>query len=177
MKISIYLYSAVVVVLAIFQQCKSQDKRTDFNLRMHPQIDSLLNIFSEDVNKEDSASIFVVLKNIDANTLKIYLVAKKPLRSDFELIGLPMTSNKKNDINFYFYTGMEKLLIPDATFWNNHPEVLDDRLKQAGGLYETPVIKKELYIFKDAKIGKLQLFDDLIFVGNPVDSIKFHQLH
>lgn len=175
MKTTICLHIATVVILVAFQQCNSQQtpSNTDFNLLLKPQTDSLLITFSEDINKEDSTSIFVLLKNIDANTLKIYLVAKKALRSDFEFIGLPITANKKNDINFYFYSGMEKLLTPDTTFWNNHTEIYDDRLRQAGGLYETPIVKKALYIFEDGRIEGLQPFDDMIFVGNPIDSIKF----
>lgn len=174
MKKSIYLYLVAVTVFSFFQQCNSPINCKDIDPLMRPQIDSLLTKFSEGINNERSTSIFVMLKNVDANTLKIYLVAKQPLRSDFEVIGLPAASNKKNGTNFYFYTGMEKLLIPDTTFWNKHPEIFDDRLMQAGGLYETPIIKKDLYVFENNKIEKSKLFDDMIFVGSPIDSIKFH---
>jgi hypothetical protein len=174
MKISIYLYVATVVVLLIFQQCNSQGNHKEINPLMRPQIDSLLTAFSEGINKEDSIGVFVILKNVDANTLKIYLVAKKVLKSDFKVIGTPVTSDNRNDTHFYFYSGMEKLLMPDISFWNNHPEIFNDSLKQVGGLYETPIVKKALYIFEGNKIIKSQIFDDLIFVDNPVDSIKFH---
>jgi hypothetical protein len=174
MKTSIYWYLGVFAIVAIFQQCKSQDKQKGFNSPILPQVDSLLATFSEGINKKDSTAVFVVLKNVDANTLKIYLVAKKPVRSDFEFIGLPIASNKKNDINFYFFTGMEKIFLPDTTFWKNHPEIFDDRLKQARGLYETPIVKKELYLFEDGQIKKQPTFDDMIFVDSPVDTIRFH---
>lgn len=173
MKTSICLLIVTVAIITVFQQCNSQGNFNGFNPLMQPKTDSLLNAFSENINKEDSTSIFVILKNIDANTLKIYLVAKRPLRSDFELIGIPMTSNRKNNINFYFFTGMERLLLPDTTFWNKHPEIYDDRSRQAGGLYETPIVKKALYIFEDGKIDALQPFDDMIFVSYPIDSLRF----
>lgn len=174
MNISKYLSIVLLGVMAIFQQCHSPEPQLGFNPSMRPSIDSLLNTFSEDIKPEANTSVFVILKHIDANTLKIYLVAKKPLRSDFEVIGLPLTTTARNGINYYFFTGMEKLLLQDTLFWKAHPEIFDDRQKQAGGIYETPVTKKALYLFEDGHIEKLLPFDDMIFLGNAIDTLWAH---
>jgi len=175
MKSKIVMLLFLFAIIATSEQCKNITfpSAEYYDVVLMPALDTLLSKFSESVSLRDSVSIFVILKNIDANTLKIYIVAKKPLRSDFEFIGIPLTTFQKNGRNCYLFTGLEKIIKQDTTFWNNHNEIIDDRWKQSVGLYETPIEKKELYIYEDNIFRKMQPFDDMIFVGNPVDTIKF----
>jgi len=164
-----------IAIVVIFQGCKDETSIniTYDNLKFSPVFDSLLMDFSKDISLEDSVSIFVVIKTIDANTAKIYLVAKKPLRGDFESIGIPQVALEKNNLNLYFYSGLERVLIQDSSFFDTHHEIYDDRIKQKTGLFETPIVKKLLYIIDGAKIEKVQFFDDMIFIGSPLESVKF----
>jgi hypothetical protein len=175
MKSKLFIFLALIAIVGTSKQCKNKDVQGAryANIVLMPTIDSLINKFSEGITFKDSISIFVILKNIDANSLKIYLVAKKPLRSDFESIGIPVTTFQKNSVSLYFYTGLEKIAKQDTTFWRHHIEIYDDRLKQKAGLYETSIVKKEVYVFENEKLQQVQPFDDMIFVGNPVDTIKF----
>jgi hypothetical protein len=175
MKSKLFILLALIAIVETSKQCKYIDVQGARypNIVLMPAIDSLFNKFTEGVNLKDSVSIFVILKNIDANSLKIYFVAKKPLRSDFEFIGIPVTTFQKNGRDFYVYTGLEKITRQDTTFWSRHIEIYDDRIKQSAGLYETSIVKKELYIIEDGKSQRVQPFEDVIFVGNPVDTIKF----
>ncbi|MEZ4927928.1 MAG: hypothetical protein R3A50_16715 [Saprospiraceae bacterium] len=168
------LMSAAILIFLVHCTNKNSYIIKERELMIQPEVDSLLATFSKDFNLEDSVSIFVVLKNIDAITAKIYLIAKKAIRSDFDLIGTPVTSYKRNGINFYFYTGMEKILHQDTAFWSVHPEIYDDRSKQREGLFESLNLKKELYLIENEKIQKVDSIDDLIFVSLPKDTISFY---
>jgi C4-dicarboxylate transporter len=61
MKNPIYQHLVALIISMIFQQCNSYNNCKDITVLICPQIDSLLGTFSEDLSKEDSASIFVIL--------------------------------------------------------------------------------------------------------------------
>lgn len=175
MKTTILILLHIITAIVIFCQCKNEPVQSfeHYKISINADLDSLITKFSKNISQNDSASIFIILKNLDARSLKIYLVAKKPLRSDFNFIGIPLMTFQKNGKNVYLYTGLEKTIKQDTNFFDVHIEIHDDRLKQMTSLYETPIIKKELHILEDNKLKKLDIFDEMIFVGNPRDSIKF----
>lgn len=170
------LYYWVIAIIFYCLQCKKnqeKQKGVTFNLPIQPSIDSLLTKFTQHIPQKEDASVFVVIKNADANTLKVYLIAKKVQRSDFEIIGTPLFSQEKNGRMHHLYAGIERIIYPDTGFWRRHPEVFDDRRTQLQGLLEFPVIQKALYIFENhTLIGPLPL-DDAIFTGNPADTLMF----
>lgn len=164
------------VGLTMFQNCTSDSRlKEEPDFVLSEEFQNILTRFISSISRNDSACIFVTIKNIDANTAKYYLVAKKPLRSDFEVIGIPFTSTKVSETIIYFFNGIEKVLYQDTLFWKEHLEVFDDRKKQLLGIYETPIIKKEVYLYDDDVWRKEEKFDDMIFIGNSKDTLHFMQ--
>jgi hypothetical protein len=173
-------FKLVFFVLS-FSAITLQTCKPDSAIKVGPTISlnasflSILNNFIGRLDPLDSASVFVIVKNIDANSAKCYIVAKKPLRTDFEIIGTPLTVVKIKDADVYFFSGLEKIMGHDTIFWKKHPEVYDDRKKQVSGIYETPIINKEAYFYDNEIWQKDEKFDDMIFIGNPSDTLFFGQ--
>ncbi len=173
MKIKILVFVILTCVI-ILQHCKRdvsiKDKPT---IVLNADFLSILNHFISSISPVDSTSVFIIVKNIDANSAQYYLVAKKPLRTDFTIIGIPFTSTKIDEVNVYFFNGTEKIVSQDDIFWKKHSEIFDDREKQISSIYETPIIKKEAYLYDNDIWHKKERFDDMIFTGNPIDTLRF----
>lgn len=169
MKINICIFLILIVSNIFFYQCekKTSYPSIDNAIPLTSDLDSLLNNFCEDINAKDSVALFVILKNIDNRSLKVYLIAKKPIRSDFVFIGIPFNSSIKNGISIYWFNGMEKIVVPDTSFWEKHKEIYDDRLIRQMGLYETPIIKKLCCLITDHQIQYIQDFDEILLINPP----------
>lgn len=173
MKFKLVIF-ALSISAIIYQNCKSDSPlKEEPVIALNAEFLGILNRFIGTINHVDSASVFVIIKNIDANTAKYYIVGKVPLRTDFEIIGTPLASTKIKGVNVYFFSGFEKIMNLDTVFWERHSEVFDDRKKQVSGIYETPIIKKELYVHDNDIWHKEEKFDDMIFIGNPTDTLSF----
>ncbi|MEZ4892615.1 MAG: hypothetical protein R3A50_11945 [Saprospiraceae bacterium] len=158
----------LTVAILSFQNCGGiETSGNTENLPINSEIKSVLAHFIETLDTRDSSSVFVFIRNVDALTSKVYIIAKQPQRSDFEFIGLPFKASKWKGRHVYFYAGIEKLLVQDTSFWLQHPEIMDDRESQNQGVFEFPVVKKESYQFHDGHLQLLPDFDDWIFIVNP----------
>lgn len=161
---------ALAAAFFIFQNCKNAIANERANFTLNPAFEDLLTHFTSSLDTADSAAVFVVIKNIDANTANVYMVAKKPQRTDFQVIGIPSTAIKYHQRDIYFFTGIEKIAFQDTLFWKEHPEIIDDRKKS---LYEPPVLKKELYTLDDSIWHQEGHFGEIIFIGNPIDTVRW----
>ena len=158
----------VIVAILSFQNCSGNETSgSTEELPINSEFENVLTHFIEGLDTKDSSSVFVFIRNVDALTSKVYIIAKQPQRSDFEFIGFPFKASKWKGRHVYFYSGIEKLLVQDTSFWLQHPEIMDDRESQNQGVFEFPVVKKETYQFHDGHLQLLPDFDDWIFIVNP----------
>jgi len=111
MKDKFLLILVLISSILFFEKCEQHDfAHLSNGPILRPDVENVLLEFLNSINPNDSASVFIILKNIDANTVKVYFVAKKPLRSDFEIIGMPISSTKINGLNIYIFSGIEKII-------------------------------------------------------------------